>query len=249
MRLIGKVACCLVAAIPVAVLAGCSGGSASSTNAAFGLPPEVSSIVIDAVPTADAAGLYIAYDDGLFAKQGLTVKINTINGGEFGMTDLQDNKVQLVEGNYVSFILAQLAGKFGFPRGTAVKPIDLRMIADASHMQQGNQALYVRSQSRYKTVADLARFHATNGINSPDNIAQVLLGSLFAADGLKLSEIHQVVQPVFPAMPKFLAEHKIDAAWLPEPFGTEAEQAYGAVQLADFDQGSLQNFPIGAVVG
>ena len=42
---------------------------------------------------------------------------------------------------------------------------------------------------------------------------------------------------------------KIDAAWLPEPFGTEAQQKYGAVQLADFDQGSLQNFPIGTLVG
>jgi NitT/TauT family transport system substrate-binding protein len=247
-RLVNTVACALAAAIPVAVLAGCSGG-ASSTTMASGRPPEVARIVIDAVPTADAAGLYIAYDDGLFAKQGLTVKIDTINGGEFGMTDLQDNKVQLVEGNYVSFILAQLAGKFGFPPGTAVKPIDLRIIADSSHMQQGNQALYVRPQSRYKTVADLARYHATIGINSPDNIAQVLLGSLFAADGLKLGQIRQVVQPVFPEMPKYLAEHKIEAAWLPEPFGTEAEQAYGAVQLADFDQGSLQGFPIGAVVG
>lgn len=249
MRLVNKVACSLAAAIPVAVLAGCSGGSESATNAAYGLPPEVSSIVIDAVPTADAAGLYIAYDDGLFTKRGLTVKIDTINGGEFGMTDLQDNKVQLVEGNYVSFILAQLAGKFGFPPGAPVKPINLRMIANGSQMQPGNQALYVLPNSPYKTVADLARKHATIGINSPNNIAQVLLGALFAADGLKLSAIHQVVQPVFPEMPAYLAEHKIDAAWLPEPFGTEAEQDYGAVQLADFDQGSLQNFPIGAIVG
>jgi len=46
-----------------------------------------------------------------------------------------------------------------------------------------------------------------------------------------------------------LAQHKVPAAWMPEPFGTEAEQEYGAVQLADFDQGSLQNFPIGTIVG
>ena len=249
MRLIGKVAKCLMAAVSVTFLAGCFGGSGSSTNDALGLRPEVSSIVIDSVPTADAAGLYIAYDDGLFAKQGLTVKIDTIDGGEFGMTDLQDNKVQLVEGNYVSFILAQIAGKFGFPAGAAVKPINMRMIADTSQMKPGNQALYVLPNSPYKTVADLARDHATIGINSPDNIAQVLLGSLFAADGLKLSDIRQVVQPAFPLMPAYLAKHKIDAAWLPEPFGTEAEQNYGAVQLADFDQGSLQDFSIGAIVG
>ncbi len=233
----------------MAVLAGCSGGSPASTDVALASPQKATSITIDAVPTADATGLYIAYDDGLFAKQGLTVKIDPIDGGEFGITDLQDNKVQLVEGNYVSFILAQIAGKFGFPPGAAVKPVNLRIISNASQMQPGNQALYVLPNSPYKTVADLARDHATIGINSPNNIAQVLLSSLLTENGLKLSSISQVVQPAFPLMPAYLAKHKIDAAWLPEPFGTEAEQDYGAVQLADFDQGSLQDFPIGTIVG
>jgi NitT/TauT family transport system substrate-binding protein len=50
-------------------------------------------------------------------------------------------------------------------------------------------------------------------------------------------------------MPELLDKHVIPAAWLPEPFGTQAEQEYGAVQLADFNQGSLQNFPIGTIVG
>jgi NitT/TauT family transport system substrate-binding protein len=234
---------------------GCSSGGSSSVGAASGPPPEVSSITIDAVPTADAAGLYVAYDDGLFAKQGLTVKIDPIDGGEFGMGDLQDNSVQLVEGNYVSFVLAQIAGAFAAPNpknpaaALPSRPINLRIIANSSQMQAGNQALYVLPKSPYKTVADLAKDHATVGINSPNNIAQVLLGSLFAADGLQLSKIKQVVHPVFPTMPASLAAHQIDAAWLPEPFGTEAEQEYGAVQLADFDQGAIQDFPIGAVVG
>jgi len=48
---------------------------------------------------------------------------------------------------------------------------------------------------------------------------------------------------------ELLDKHVIPAAWLPEPFGTEAQQEYGAVQLADFDQGSLQNFPIGTIAG
>jgi NitT/TauT family transport system substrate-binding protein len=252
MRLINRLAYCLAATIPVAILAGCSGGSSSGGGA----PLETSTIVIDAVPTADAAGLYIAQDDGLFTKQGLTVKIVPINGGEYGMGDLQTGKADLIEGNYVSFILAQVAGKFAAPDPTnptgplqPVKPIDMRIIADSSQMQPGNQALYVLPGSGYKTVADLAKDHAKIGINSPNNIAQVLLGSLFAADGVSLRSIKQVVQPAFPLMPAYLAEHKIGAAWLPEPFGTEAQEEYGAVQLADLDQGSLQNFPIGTIVG
>jgi NitT/TauT family transport system substrate-binding protein len=257
MRRINRLVYCLAATLPVAVLMGCSSGGSSSVGAASGPPPEVSTITIDAVPTADAAGLYIAYDEGLFTKQGLTVKIAPINGGEFGMGDLQDNSVQLVEGNYVSFVLAQIAGKFAAPAPTAKnpantlpsRPINLRIIANSSQMQPGNQALYVMPNSPYKTLADLAKDHAKIGINSPNNIAQVLLGSLFTANGLQLGKIQQVVHPVFPTMPQALADHQIGAAWLPEPFGTDAEQEYGAVQLADFDQGAIQNFPIGAVVG
>jgi ABC-type nitrate/sulfonate/bicarbonate transport system substrate-binding protein len=170
---------------------------------ASGPAPETANITIDVVPTADAAGLYIAYDDGYFKRQGINLKIVSINGGEFGMGDLQTGKADLVEGNNVSFILAQIAGKFAAPTPTAknpaatapVKPINMRMIADTSQMQEGNQALYVLPNSPYKTVSALTKDHATVGINSPNNIAQVLLGSLFAADGLSLSKIRQVVQP------------------------------------------------------
>ena len=251
MRLINRLGYCLAAAIPVAILMGCSSGGSSGVASA---PPEVSSITIDAVPTADATGLYIAYDEGLFAKQGLTVKIDPIDGGEFGMGDLQTGAVQLVEGNYVSFILAQIAGAFAPPnpknpaKTLPARPINMRIIANTSQMQAGNQALYVLPNSPYKTVADLTKDHATIGINSPNNIAQVLLGSLFAANGLQMGKIRQVVQ-AFPDMPAYLHDHKIDAAWLPEPFGTEAEQEYGAVQLADLDQGAIRDFPIGTIVG
>jgi NitT/TauT family transport system substrate-binding protein len=255
MRPIHKLRYCLVAAIPVVALAACSsGGSSSSSSVATGPAPEVRSITIDVVPTADAAGIYIAQDNDYFAQQGLKVTIKPINGGEYGMGDLQSGRAQLIEGNYVSFILAQIAGKFAAPNPAnpaetePSKPIDMRMIADASQMQAGNQALYVLPGSPYKTVQQLVKAHAAVGVNTLHNIGSVLLGSLLASDGYRVSALKQVPE-VLPMMPELLAKHVIPAAWLPEPFGTEAEQEYGAIQLADFNQGSLQNFPIGTVVG
>jgi NitT/TauT family transport system substrate-binding protein len=252
MRPINKLRYCLAAAIPVVALAACSSGS---SGVATGPAPEVSNIVIDTVPTADAAGLYIALDNGYFAQQGLKVTIAPINGGEYGMGDLQTGKAQLIEGNYVSFILAQIAGKFAAPNPTnpaappePSKPIDMRMIADSSQMQAGNQALYVLPSSPYKTVQQLVKADAKVGVNTLNNIGTVLLGSLLASDGYGVTALKQVPE-ILPMMPELLDKHVIPAAWLPEPFGTEAEQEYGAVQLADFDQGSLQNFPIGTVVG
>jgi NitT/TauT family transport system substrate-binding protein len=242
MRVVYKIACSLLATVPVVALAACSSGGSTNGAVTSGPPPEVSSIVVDAVPTADEAGLYIANDNGYFKQQGLNVKIVSIQGGEFGMADLQSGKAQLIVGNYVSFILAQIHQSYDG------KPINMRIIADGSHMQPGNQELYVMPGSRFKTVADLTRYHATVAINSLDNVGQVLLGSLFEENGLNLNSIHQKVYP-FPVMISALVKGQIDAAWLPEPFATIAQETVGAVPLADFDQGALQNFPIGAYVG
>ncbi len=254
MRLINKLLYCLAAGIPVVALAACSSGG-SSNGVATGLPPEQSTIVIDMVPTADAAGVYIAQDNGYFAQQGLTVKIVPINGGEYGVGDLQTGKAQLIEGNYVSFILAQIAGTFAAPNPNnpaappePAKPINMRLIADSSQMQPGNQGLYVMPSSPYKTVQDLVKHHVAVGVNTLHNIGSVFLGALLTSDGYKVNQLTQLPQ-ILPQMPMLLAQHKISAAWLPEPFATEAQQDYGAVQLADFDQGSLQGFPIGTIGG
>jgi NitT/TauT family transport system substrate-binding protein len=240
MRLIHKLLCSLFVVIPVITVASCSSGSGSAV--ASGPAPEVSSIVVDAVPTADEAGLYIASQKGYFRQQGLSIKINPILGGEPGMADLQTGKAQIIVGNYVSFILAEIHHTYDS------KSIDLRIIADGSHMQQGNQAIYVMPGSRFKTVADLTKYRARVGINTPNNVGQVLFGALFKQNGLNLSEIRQVYEG-FPNMIGDLAKGKIDAAWLPEPFGTIAQETIGAVTLADFNQGSLQNFPIGGYIG
>ena len=253
MRLINRLGYCLLATIPVVALAACS-SSGGTSSVKTGPAPEVQSVVIDAVPTADAAGLYIAEDNGYFAQQGLKVKIAPINGGEYGMGDLQTGTAQLIEGNYVSFILAQIAGTFAAPNPNnptqhePSKPIDMRMIANSSQMQEGNQALYVMPSSGYKTVKDLVKNHVAVGVNTLHNIGSVLLGSLLASIGDKVGALGQSPQ-ILPKMPQLLDSGTVKAAWLPEPFGTQAQQEYGAVPLADFNQGSLQNFPIGTVVG
>jgi len=246
----------LAAGVSVIALAACSGGGAGSGDGtgASGPPPEVSSIVLDTVPTGDTAGIYIAEDEGLFARQGLDVKIVLVGGAGNGLGDLQTGKAELIEGNYVSFVLAQIAGKFAAPDPgdpsayEPLRPVNIRIIADSSQMQPGNQALYVMPDAPYKTVQDLVRDHGTVGVNALHNIGTLLLGSLLASVGYPVSAVRQVPDALN-VLPGLLAEHKIAAAWLPDPFGTEAEQQYGAVPLADFDQGSLENFPIGTVAG
>ena len=194
MQLINGLACGLAAVVTALPLSACA--------SAAGLPaaaPEMSSIVLDVVPTADTAGSFAAPSR---------------------------------------------------PNGTPgpSRPVDLRIVAGTPQLQPGNQALYVMPGAAGQTVRDLVRDHATVGVNVLHNIGPLLLGSLPAGYGYGVNALKQVTESL-PLLPRLLAEHKVSAAWLPEPLGTMAEEEYGAVPLADFDQGSLQNFPIGTVAG
>jgi NitT/TauT family transport system substrate-binding protein len=224
-------------------LAGCS-GAGSSTTLALGPPPEQRSLTIDAVPTAEEGGFYVAQARGFFAQQGLTVKINSITGSEAGIPDLQSGKAQLVAGNYVAFILAQMAGEF---HG---KPANLRIIAAGSEIQPGSEALYVMPHAKHQTLAALARAHAKIGLNTANDVGEVMVGALLTQAGYSLKDIKQVTPPAgFPALVTLLAKGRIDAAWLPQPLGETAEQRTGAVPLTDFDQGSLQGLPFTGFFG
>ena len=190
-------------------LAGCGElyGAASADGAG---PPEQSTIVIDSVPAAEEGGLYVAAAEGFFKQQGLHVKIKSITGGEKGIPDLQSGKAQFVGGNYVSFVLAQIDGH------AAGKPADFRIIAPASQMQPGSNALYVLPDSPYKTVASLAAKHGSVGLNTPHDVGQVLLGSLLQDNGYQTADVRQVVPPGgFPALMTMLKRGEVDAAWLP----------------------------------
>lgn len=241
---LNKLAYCALAIASTAALGGCgSGMGAQAATVALGRPGQ-SSIVVDSVPAAEEGGLYVAQAAGFFKQQGLNVMIRPVTGGETGIPDLQSGKAQLVGGNYVSFVLAQIAGRFGG------KPASFSIVAAGSQILPGTEALYVLPDSPYKTVADLAVAHATVGLNTLHNVGQVLLGALLAQDGYSIGSIRQVIPPSgFAGLMAMLKDGKVDAAWLPQPFATMAQQEYGAAELADFDQGALQEFPFTGYIG
>jgi NitT/TauT family transport system substrate-binding protein len=238
----GVAAVAAVVAVVAGTLAGCGSGGPASSAAVSARAS--TAITIDSVPAAEEAGLYVAQNEGFFAQQGLSVTIKSINGGEDSIPDLQDGRAQLVAANYVSFIQAQMAGTFDS------RPVDFRIIAAGSQIEPGTEALYVMPGSKEQTMAQLARAHATVGLNTANDVGDVMVGALLMQAGYKLSDIKQVIPAGgFPALMQMLSARQVAAAWLPQPLGTEAEQRFGAMPIADFDQGSLQNFPFTGYLG
>jgi NitT/TauT family transport system substrate-binding protein len=229
----------VVAIAAVAAIAGCSVGATAASGQS-----KLTAITVDSVPASEEGGLYVAAYEGFFAQQGLAVTIKPITGGEAGIPDLQSGRADLVAGSYVPFILAQMAGKFDG------KPVNMRIIAAGSELQPGSEALYVMPGSKFETVASLAADHARVGLNTPNDVGDVMVAALLQSAGYALKDVKLVIPAGgFPALIAMLAARKVDAIWLPEPFGEIAEQQVGAVPVADFDQGSMQDFPFTGYIG
>lgn len=214
----------------VALIVGC-GGSSTSTVKASGL--EQTKITVGAVPVGDDAGLYVAQDLGLFKAAGLTVNIQSIVSSADAMKGQNDGTYDITGGNSVSYIQAQVSHQS-----------DLRIIAEGSQMEPGNQALYTLPGSQITSISRLAGKRI--GVNALNNIGTLLISSVLESYGISPQDVHFVViKGSFPGMAQALKQHAIDVAWLPEPFGSIDQVSVGLRKLADLDQGATTNFPVG----
>jgi NitT/TauT family transport system substrate-binding protein len=210
--------------------AGCSGGGGGSA-APGGL--EQTNLVVAAVPAMDSAGLYIAQQRGLFAAEGLHVTILAATSGATAINSQLNGKFAVTVGNYVSYI-----------RQNVIKPKEdqFRVLAAGSIMQAGNQDIMVTSNSKIHAVSQLAG--KTIAVNVKENIGTLLVSSVLSDNAVQVPQPNQFVSIPFPQMASALAAGRVAAAWMPEPYVTEAEENIGAVPLADSNQGHSQNMPI-----
>ena len=82
----------------MALATGC--GTVSSTAPAARQPdPGEADITVAAIPATDLAGLYIAQDQGLFAQQGLHVRIEQIPSSQAIIADQLKGRVDISAGS------------------------------------------------------------------------------------------------------------------------------------------------------
>ena len=217
----------LAAAVTVVFAAGCSGSGGSPAAP----PVEKPDLTVAVVPALDSAGFFIALHDHLFTQQGLNVKFVPAISSDTVIAAQVRGQYDITAGNYISYVQWQQQGR-----------ANLDIFAEGSVMQPGDQGIYVMPNSSIKTLADLKG--KTIAINAPDNILYLLVASVLDEHGISLSSVHFTTKYTFPQMPAALAAGKIDAAVLPEPFASDAQQALGAVPLIDLDQGATTSFPI-----
>lgn len=247
----------LASAITLGLAVGCSSTDTSATTTAMPVGPagpvEQKTITVAAVPTTDSTGLYVAAYQGLFAKYGLHVKIVPAISAEQSINQLAFGQIQVLSGNYVSFIEAQInhdnhiqPANVAFPPGPNDNQIsaNLDIFAEASVMQPGFVGLFTPSGSKIKTISELAGKRI--GINAPGNVAFLLLASWEKANGIPVTPANLLQIIPFPDMEAALLakKPKIDVAFLAEPFVSIAEDSAGVTQMTNLDEGATTGFPI-----
>jgi NitT/TauT family transport system substrate-binding protein len=219
----------VAAAATMVLAAGCSSGSSGGTATTTG-KLETTHITVDAFGAIDSAGLWIAQEEGLFAKQGLTVTIIPGTSTQTLVNNQLSGKADISTGDYVTYIQDELQGT------------PLRIIAEASFLQPNVLTLLVPPGSKVTSINALKG--KTISVNAPNDIGTLLVDSLLTEHGIPRRDVNINSNVAFPNVAKAFQTGATNVAFAPEPFVSLFAQGGGVQELTDLDQGATSNFPI-----
>jgi NitT/TauT family transport system substrate-binding protein len=215
-----------VAAAAALLAAGCSGSGGSGSVGGL----EKTYLKVAAVPAMDSAGLYIAQQRGFFAQEGLHVQILPAISSTDVIKQQLAGKWDITAGAYPSYISAD-----------EQHHANLKVLVAGSTMAPNVQEIVVPANSKITKMSQLSGQTIT--LNARGNIGELLVKSMLQDNAVNVNDVKFSVAS-FPDMGKLLAQHKLTAAWLPEPFISEYEEQYGVQPLADANQGAAESLPI-----
>jgi NitT/TauT family transport system substrate-binding protein len=205
----------------------------SPATAPAGFGQENRDIVVAQVPTTSAAGLYIAEQQGFFTAAGLHVTIKPVVSLAGVIPELVNGSIQVEVGQWTSAIAAEAGGTY------------LHALAAANSSGGDLDALVTGTRSKITSPAQL--HGKTVLVNAIGGLAQLLAESVLAEFQVQPSQTRYLAVP-FPSMAEALQHGTGDAAVLPEPFLTQAEEKLGLPILADLNQGAATDLPLAGYV-
>lgn len=175
---------------------------------------DTTAITVGVIPTADSVPAYLAKEDGIFEKHGLDVTLETAGGGAAITSSVLSGSYDLGLSNVVS---ADIARDKNFPV-TIVAP------AAASTGEDGDGKDFGALLASPKAT-DITSIEDVQGktvaINALNNANDVLVREAIDRAGGDPSDVNFVEIP-FQDLPGALANGRVDAAVVPEPFRTMA---------------------------
>ncbi|MBD2896619.1 hypothetical protein amrb99_55690 [Actinomadura sp. RB99] len=217
----------LAAGLLAASASACSSGSASGGT---GGGAELKVLVS---PQPNAAPLYIAKQKGLFAKQGLNVRIIAGQSGSSIVAALQSGGADLGLVNYVTVFSGASHG------------LKLKFVAQSRVGQAGADGIFTKKGSPIRSMADLKGRKI--GVPGTGSVADLVTDLRLAEAGVAPKDVKYVQIPVPNALSS-LNNGQVDASWLT---GTQESQAKAAgnPRVIDAWAGGAAGFPIAGWAG
>ncbi len=232
-------------------VAGCQAGSSSTATPTFTDADNV--VRVAQTPGVGDAPLFLAFQQGLFRKAGLQVRISNYGSTREELVALQQGKADVAFGDYADMFYAQ--AKAGGKNGLKLVIVANGYNALANTMEVlalppgPNRPGIVTPQDLVgKTIGTAsAGVMPSNVAGMPYSLDTVATQSVLQNDSVKPSSINW--RPLPQAAPQQqllqeLAGHQVNAILATEPTIFEAESQLGAVPVLDSCTGATSNLPL-----
>lgn len=167
----------------------------------------LTAVTVGVIPIVDVAPIYLGQQKGFFKDRGIELTMRTASGGAAIIPGVASGQFDFGFSNVTSLMIAQ----------TKRVPVQVVASGVASTGESGLDfgAVAVAEDSPVKTPAGLAGKKIA--VNTLKNIGDVTVRESVRKAGADPNGI-TFVQIPFPEMPAALANRRVDAAWLVEPF-------------------------------
>jgi NitT/TauT family transport system substrate-binding protein len=196
----------LLSAVALLTTAACGGGSGSGSG-----DGGTDKVTAGVIPIVDVAPIYLGKEKGFFSRRKIDLTLQTGSGGAASVPGVVSGQYQFAFGNVTSLLVAR------------DKKLPLKVLTNgvSSIGEAGKDfgAVVVKSGSPVKSAKDLAGKKVS--VNNLKNIGDTTVRASVRKDGGDPTKV-QFVELPFPDMPAALANDRIDAAWVVEPFLTQA---------------------------
>jgi NitT/TauT family transport system substrate-binding protein len=230
-------------------VAGCQAGSSSTATPTFSGSDNV--VRVAQTPGVGDAPLFLAFQQGLFRKAGLEVRITNYASTRAELTALRAGQVDVAFGDYADMFYAQAQAKGGNAKGS----LNLVIVADGYDAVANTMEVLALPSSHIATAQGLvgksvgtaqAQLMPSNVPGTPYSLDTVATQSVLTNDSVKPASI--TWKPLPSQGPKglipSLASHQVDAILATEPTIFEAESQLGAVPVLDSCTGFTANLPL-----
>ncbi|MFG1647320.1 ABC transporter substrate-binding protein [Amycolatopsis sp. NPDC049252] len=215
----------------VMVVSGCGAlGMDTSKASSSGSGLEKSTLKVSILPTTDLGPFWLAQDEGFFKDEGLNVESVVAASGQASLAKSISGEADIAFSTYPPFFTAKSTG-------TA----DMQLVADATSVNAKTNAIVTVPNSPVKTIFDLAT--AKIAITAKNTASDLLTRSVMQDHGVDFSKVKWVLIPL-PNIAAALQHGEADAAYLPEPYITQAAKTASAIPVVDINTGATQDFPL-----